>query len=256
MSNGLTAERVRQLRGLVLAGRRVRNARMGSHHYHRGLIGTFRRGGTPGTCRWCERPTEGRKLWRLPCVDAYRLAVGSVIGHDSRPMLAQTDCACGKPSMELDHRDAMATAFWSGDWRRILRAHTLGNLGWLCRECHAAKTREDLRETARLRRQGICLAVVFSTGNRNTRITLAGKRINPKLGQPGRKTPNAALDPREVTCARCLFQMAWTDEQGWLRTVPRSAWHLDDPAIQNGLSLDEWVMTQERQMETLPGFFA
>ena len=260
-TNGLTPDRARQLRGLVLAGRTMRDILLGTHHYSRGIIGTYRPGGTRGVCRWCTRPTEGAKLWHLPCVDAYRLATGSVIGHDNgRPMLDPTPCVCGELGTELDHRDAMATAFWSGEWRRILRAHTMGNLGWLCHRCHAVKTRDDLREVARMRRESACLAVVQETPSGALRITLAGERVHPRPGwQRGRRLPNATFDPRGVTCPRCLHQMGLKNHSGQPDGRQRlllGGWHLEDGAIGSGMSLEEWVRAREKSMEPLPGFFA
>ena len=149
--------------------------------------------------------------------------------------------------MELDHRDAMAMAFWSGDRRRILRSHTLGNLQWLCRNCHADKTRSDLAAVAELKRGQVCLSVVISTGAGRARQTLEGRRMHPR---PGWATlPRATLDPREVTCPRCLHRMGMQREE-------TERWHLDEAVLTSGLTLDEWSRNlDERGMEPLPGFF-
>ena len=247
--NTLAPERVRQLRGLVLAARRVRDVRLASHQYRRGLIGTYRPGGDDGVCRWCTRPTEGRKRWHLPCVDAYRLAAGSVIGNRGIPMLEPAPCACGQTGTELDHQDAMAVAFWSGDWRRILRAHTLGNLAWLCHKCHAAKTAGDLREAGRMRRAARCLIVVRDTPRGPVWSTLAGARVYPRRRQQReRQLPKAVFDPQGVTCPRCLWQVA--------RAAPEEdGWRLDAAAIDSGMSLTEWVRAQDSHMAPLPGLF-
>ena len=38
---------------------------------------------------------------------------------------------------------AVRIAWASGDERRLMRALSLGNLQWLCHDCHAAKTGRD-----------------------------------------------------------------------------------------------------------------
>ena len=48
-------------------------------------------------------------------------------------------------AMELDHRDALSVAWASGNERRLVRALTLDNFQYLCRQCHIAKTADDRR---------------------------------------------------------------------------------------------------------------
>ena len=52
--------------------------------------------------------------------------------------------ACGGAAAELDHRLAIEVVRTMGP-DALMRAFTLENLQWLCRECHRRKTRLDRR---------------------------------------------------------------------------------------------------------------
>ena len=131
-----TPIRRRQLRGLVLHRRRHP-----AEHPRRLVNRTARWGESPvdGICRWCYEPTAGIKLrWHLYCLNAYRVASGQ------RPdNIQRTLCEiCGGPSDEIDHRLAIEVARALGP-AAMIRAFTLDNLRWLCRDCHRRKTRQD-----------------------------------------------------------------------------------------------------------------
>ena len=145
----------RQLRGLLVHYRedlglpawQRRSDRPG-----RALVGGFDMGrGTPGRCRWCRLPTDGRKKWHPACVQGYTIAIGRTIGLGNKPIITDAPCPCGADSRELDHIVSLALAKARGDRRGLLRAYTVGNLQWLCRECHKAKTADDFRRIANLK---------------------------------------------------------------------------------------------------------
>ena len=164
---------MRQLRGLVLAWnrrperlRRPPISRIDNHgrrynNYSRFRLPTFGplygKGAYAklgGRCRWCRQPIgeKGRRAWHEQCVVAYWAATGNQSGvvnrlwaqyletHDDYPPCDGCRDARGR---ELDHRDALSVAWASGDERRLMRALSLGNLQWLCHDCHAAKTGRD-----------------------------------------------------------------------------------------------------------------
>ena len=253
----LTAERVRQLRGLLTHGKRAMPHILGSRTFTRGLIGPLGRPQRePGICRWCGRPAcTARRRWHVTCISTYRLALGSVIGPDGAPVLPMEDCPCGNPGMELDHRDALSLAWVSGDPRRILRAHTMGNLQWLCRECHAGKTREDMRELRETRQNQVCLVAVHETSTQRVWQTLEGVRIYPSHHQNSllfcdwERKLRGTFDPRAVSCPRCIHRMSQGDTEG------QQDWRLDDQAILSGMTLDEWLRSRDLRMEPLPGLF-
>ena len=76
--------------------------------------------------------------WHQYCLNAYRVASGQ------RPDdIQHTLCeVCGGPSDEMDHRLAIEVARALGP-SAMIRAFTLDNLRWLCRNCHRRKTRQD-----------------------------------------------------------------------------------------------------------------
>ena len=164
---------MRQLRGLVLAWRRrperlrrppisrINNRGRRYNNYSRFRLPTFGplngKGAYAklgGRCRWCRQllDQKGKRAWHEDCVIAYWAATGnqSALGgrlssQYQREHGHHAPCAkCGGPyGQELDHRDALSVAWASGDERRLMRALSLGNLQWLCHDCHAAKTGRD-----------------------------------------------------------------------------------------------------------------
>ena len=131
-----TPIRRRQLRGLVL-----HHQRHPSEHPRRLVNRTVRWGEPPvnGICRWCYEPTAGIKLrWHLYCLNAYRVASGQHPDEMHRTLCEM----CGGPPDEIDHRLAIRVARALGP-AAMLRAFTLDNLRWLCRNCHRRKTRQD-----------------------------------------------------------------------------------------------------------------
>ena len=124
----------------------------GTSWYHRELFPAFP-GPTSerGFCRWCDEPCETRRhLWHPECVVYYFAALARLVAFDEHWM-PPTDCPCGKPGAELDHRLALAVAWHLGE-RAWLRAHLPSNLQWLCRDCHRRKTAEDRAMIAGLKR--------------------------------------------------------------------------------------------------------
>ena len=131
-----TPIRRRQLRGLVLHHRRH------PAEHPRRLVNRTARWREPpvyGICRWCYEPTASIKTrWHRYCLNAYRVASGQ---HPDE--IQHTLCEiCGDPSDEIDHRLAIEVARALG-LAAMLRAFTLDNLRWLCRDCHRRKTRQD-----------------------------------------------------------------------------------------------------------------
>ena len=133
-----TPIRRRQIRGLVLHHRRHQ-----AEHPRRFVNCTASWGDPPvnGICRWCyERTANIKTRWHLYCLNVYRVAPGQ---HPDE--IQHTLCEiCGNPSDEMDHRLAIEVARALGP-AAMLRAFTLENLQWLCRECHRRKTRLDRR---------------------------------------------------------------------------------------------------------------
>ena len=108
-----------------------------------------------GFCVWCGDAVESkRQRWHSDCVVAYQVALGRQRNMANNPLISLKDgCAlCGaNPATDVDHIDPLALARVSGDWDRILRAHTLANLQPLCRDCHKAKTAVDVRSIAEIK---------------------------------------------------------------------------------------------------------
>ena len=91
-------------------------------------------------CRCYERTSNIKTRWHLYYLNAYRVASGQ---HPDE--IQHTLCEiCGDPSDEMDHRLAIEVARALGP-AAMLRAFTLDNLRWLCRDCHRRKTRQDRR---------------------------------------------------------------------------------------------------------------
>lgn len=145
---GLTPEKFRRHRGLLFHDNRNRNQITQAPNYRRRRIDTFPyRSGKPGTCSWCETPTQGKAWWHKECIAAYLMAIGSIPRVDGRIVIETPDsCAlCGcKDFLELDHRDALALARTSKNWKHLLRAYTVENLQWNCANCHRLKTTQDM----------------------------------------------------------------------------------------------------------------
>ena len=131
-----TPIRRRQLRGLVLHHRRH------PAEHPRRLVNRTASWGEPpvnGVCRWCyEKTASPQTRWHLYCLNFYRVASGQ---HPDE--IQYTLCEiCGNPSDEIDHRLAIEGARALGP-AAMLRAYTLDNLRWLCRDCHRRKTQQD-----------------------------------------------------------------------------------------------------------------
>ena len=94
-----------------------------------------------GVCRWCYELTASPKTrWHRYCLNSYRVASGQ---HPDE--IQHTLCEiCRGPSDEIDHRLAIGVARALGP-AAMLRAFTLDNLHWLCRNCHRRKKRQDWR---------------------------------------------------------------------------------------------------------------
>ena len=153
-----TLDERRALRGLVRHARRTQARYPGSSGRNRRLVyqlTAYKK--TRGTCLWCGDPTgPPRRCWHQSCATAYLVARGEVSDPSTTPVISREDrCTeCGDPAREIDHRDSLGAASRSGSWRRLIRAYTVTNLRWLCRDCHASKTRRDRREQAELTRGG------------------------------------------------------------------------------------------------------
>lgn len=110
----------------------------------RDLCGSFgRKEFERGTCVWCKRPTEDRTTWHNDCLFAYFVARGRVVDMYQRPVIKQGPCEeCGGNAEEIDHRIALGVAARS-ERRLWVRAWWIGNLRWLCHDCHVVKTTAD-----------------------------------------------------------------------------------------------------------------
>ncbi len=148
----ITPDRFRQLRGLIIHERESRRRRT-NRVYHRGLITTFPPArARDGRCRWCRRPTQNKRtIWHPECVLAYTIALGQQNMIGQRPLIPKQPCPCGQPPSHIDHITALSIAHARGDRRGIIRAYTSGNLQWLCKKCHAEKTRADMRTLANIK---------------------------------------------------------------------------------------------------------
>ena len=125
--------------------------------FRRSLITGWRGNPSYGMCKWCQQPCERRRMWHSECAKAYLVAKGLVVhAGTSRPLIKYTGCEeCGSKAMEIDHRVALSVAWermLTGD-RRWWAAWTIGNLRWLCRECHVTKTRDDRYVLRKLRKR-------------------------------------------------------------------------------------------------------
>ena len=138
MSDMTDIVRRRRHRGLALHHRRHASA------HPRRLVNRTARWGEPpvrGVCRWCHEDASSIQLtWHEYCLDAYRVASGQ---KPERIQLTMCE-SCGDAAEELDHRLAIEVARTMGP-DALMRAFTLENLQWLCRECHRRKTRLDRR---------------------------------------------------------------------------------------------------------------
>ena len=130
--------RYRRHRGLALHHRRHPSA------HPRRLVNRTARWGEPpvrGVCCWCHQDAASVRLtWHEYCLDAYRVASGQ---KPERMRLTMCE-TCGGAADELDHRFAIEVARALGP-DALMRAFTLENLQWLCRDCHRRKTRLDRR---------------------------------------------------------------------------------------------------------------
>ena len=152
---GLTPERIRQHRGLLFHARKPVDPKW--LPVKRALIATLppimgRPKNMMGTCRWCRRLCLSTKAWHPECIPAYMMALGRQMLNGFQPLVPRTDCPCGQPGHELDHRVSLAVAAELGE-RHRLRAYTLTNLQWLCHGCHHTKTVTDMATLRDLRRK-------------------------------------------------------------------------------------------------------
>ena len=210
---GISPARYRQLRGLLLHFRRAWPEIRRRRKFRRGLINTFPyHQGEGGVCRWCQLPTaQGapRQRWDRDCITAYRAAVGGRLDTNGQPLVPHSDCPCGRPGQEVDHRDALVLAWTSGEPSRLLRAYSLDNLMWLCHDCHRAKTRLDLQQLAEMRAQQVCLAgdIPASRQQQPRYWVLVEGSVTPQRGLGLRRIPTT-FSPQLVTCPRCINAMA------------------------------------------------
>lgn len=178
----MTREERNALRGVVIHCCRMDGQRVRYSHwtlrdeieetlgrFDRDLVGAFygRREAAAKRCVWCRQPVERSKRWHRLCVVYHAAARGLVqcglydtIERDGRPVRVNAlwpskgaaGCAeCGGAEDEIDHFLPLAVAHEVGH-RWAVRAHLPGNLRWLCRSCHRAKTKRDAALLAALRR--------------------------------------------------------------------------------------------------------
>ena len=239
----LTPRRYRELRGLLIHFRKnwpwVRQART----FQRGIVPTLPPyGGTPGQCRWCQLPTERRLRWHPDCIDAYRASTGQSL-HNIWGTASAPPCPCGQPATELDHQDALVLAWTSWDPRRIMRAYLLDTFTWLCKPCHAAKTRADLAALKAIRDQQTCLAGlitpqpndkalgatdwILAEQGRITNLRADTDRITGTNTLAMRRV-RVTFDPKETTCPRCLVAMERQENPTSQTAHIPTDWHLDE----------------------------
>ena len=156
--------------------------KMGFHLWgRRGRI--WRRPGVEhGACLWCLRPHQEKSRKGNP-PRAYHRACKRMKDNFALGGLPITDlpkgfwqcakCGCGQASawpwepiwkgsrfrktsddiaFEVDHRVPLSIAYAVAGLDGWVRAMLPGNLQWLCRQCHRAKTTEDLRTLAAIRK--------------------------------------------------------------------------------------------------------
>ena len=127
--------------------------------------------------------------------------MGGRLDANGQPLVPHSDCPCGRPGQEVDHRDALVLAWTSGEPRRLLRAYSLDNLMWLCHDCHRAKTRPDLQQLAEMRAQQVCLAgaTPVSQEQQHRCWMLIEGGVAPQQGLGLRRIPTT-FSPQLVTC--------------------------------------------------------
>ncbi len=167
-------DRIRQLRGVVLLVRRIREEHgrdwaadaAAPWMIGRGLPCSkryWKPGGINelGVCRWCGQGglTSRRTFWHRECITQYIACQGLQREPGGGSVVSPESCCnvCGLQSLprqihEIDHKLAISVARYLGE-REFVRAHLLSNLQWLCRACHAHKPAEDRREAATLRKR-------------------------------------------------------------------------------------------------------
>ena len=153
---------VRTLRGLLTHGLPSVELRLSKgSHYYRELVGSLgQRQATKGTCVWCRQKGTARPKgwWHAECVNAHQLARGVTVNMYLKPAIPRSPCAlCGGEGLELDHIVPLALVWALRDARNILRAYTIGNLQWLCHECHSQKTGWDRLRINAARRGAVTL---------------------------------------------------------------------------------------------------
>ena len=105
-------------------------------------------------CAWCYLAFDEERYhhrWFHPtCRTWLAAASGYRDLNGGGLVLAVADCPCGEPGTDLDHRVAVGIAALTGP-REYVRAYLPSNLQWLCRSCHSAKTKHDVRRIADLK---------------------------------------------------------------------------------------------------------
>ena len=142
-------------------------------------------------------------------------------------MYDRPNCPCGQEATELDHQDALVLAWTSGDPRRMMRAHTLANLTWLCEDCHRPRqppTSRNWRTCGRTKLPGGTHTRGPPDGHHpppgpgpgfDYWISVEGgivRRISPQDGELWGTKPNGlrgpvTFQPENVRCPRCLVAM-------------------------------------------------
>lgn len=130
--------RLRQLRGLIIHAR-INSDGTPANRERRSVVPSLARmRKLHSICRWRRRPTIARrKVSREYCSPAYHAPRGLQRNDLGKPLIPLTDCPCGTPGEQIDHRIPIALAAARRD---VLRAHTLDNMNWLGAPCHRLKT--------------------------------------------------------------------------------------------------------------------
>ena len=142
--------RTRSVRGLLL---QVKSPKW-KPASGRCLLQGLNKKGPPGRCVWCRELCLPRRWWHDDCVKAYFVAISTQTYPVTTLDRFRVCVECGKHGKEIDHRYPLALAriHQAEGKRGWWKAWVVSNLQFMCRGCHALKTRLDVAQIAYAKR--------------------------------------------------------------------------------------------------------